>query len=306
MKKYGKYIAIVFLIILAVVSYVHLGDKYSKPENYEETIQILDNKKDNVLGLVASSTALSATLSLIPGDAGTPIANQFADLSSYLLIILAILYSEKYLLTVIGLIVFKALLPFVCVTTCINIFLKNYSLCKIICKVLSASLVLLLIIPISTKITNMIDETYQTSLIDKVSDLVEDTIEEPTQEAENNTQTNENKPWYSVVSDYIKNAIDNITNTAANATEAIVNYGKNIVEKAKNALNNFIEATAVMLVTSCVIPLITFFIFVWLMKLILELDIKMMDFTNISNEISGTLNKTINNTKSAFYKERDI
>lgn len=302
MKKNNKLeiIAIIVLIIFALFSFFYLGDKYTKPENCEKTIQILDKKKDNVLGLVASSTTLSATLSLIPGDAGTPIANQFADLSSYLLIILAILYSEKYLLTVIGLIVFKALIPFSCIAICINIFLKNYSLSKIIAKILSASLVLFLIIPISTRITNMIDETYQASLINKVSDLVEETAEEPIQEIENNTQANENKPWYSVVADYIKNAIDNITNTAANATDAIVNYGKDIVEKAKTALNNFIEAIAVMLVTSCVIPLVTFFLFVWLMKLILELDIKMTGFTNMGKGISGTLSKIINNNDSTL------
>ena len=42
---------------------------------------------------------------------------------------------------------------------------------------------------------------------------------------------------------------------------------------AENVLNRFIEALAVMIVTSCVIPILVLFFFVWVTKLILGVDL---------------------------------
>lgn len=304
-KKYYKIALIIALLLGCFVSFFYLGEKYSKPESYKKTIQILDKKKENVLGLVASSTTLSATLSLLPGDAGTPIAQQFADLSSYLLIILSILYTEKYLLTVIGYAVFKVLIPVALIAIGINLFWNNFSLRKIIGKIVAASVVLMLIVPVSAKVTNMIDETYQTSLLENVSDMVEEVGEDPEPETDSNdTQTGEKKPWYSVVADYISNAVDSVVNAASTATSAVTNYAKDIIEKARNTLNNFIEATAVMLVTSCVIPIVTFFAFTWLMKLILELDIPNPDLRYMKEKVKGSMKKTIDNVNSAISGEQ--
>ena len=41
----------------------------------------------------------------------------------------------------------------------------------------------------------------------------------------------------------------------------------------ENTLNRFIEAIAVMLVTSCVIPILVLLFFVWLVKLVLGVNI---------------------------------
>ena len=45
-------------------------------------IQSLDDKKTTALELTAAATAASAAITFIPGDAGTPIADKLADLSS--------------------------------------------------------------------------------------------------------------------------------------------------------------------------------------------------------------------------------
>ena len=62
-------------------------------------IQSLDDKKTTALELTAAATAASAAITLIPGDAGTPIADKLADLSSYFLIVVCAIYLEKYLVT---------------------------------------------------------------------------------------------------------------------------------------------------------------------------------------------------------------
>ena len=92
-----KIIIIAISVIVAVFSFFYLGKKFSDPETYAKIITILDEKKTNVMGLTASTSAASIAITLIPDDIGTPIANQLADLSSYLLIILTVIYLEKYL-----------------------------------------------------------------------------------------------------------------------------------------------------------------------------------------------------------------
>ncbi len=52
-------------------------------------------KKTTALELTAAATAASAAITLIPGDAGTPIADKLADLSSYFLIVVCAIYLEK-------------------------------------------------------------------------------------------------------------------------------------------------------------------------------------------------------------------
>jgi hypothetical protein len=46
-----------------------------------------------------------------------------------------------------------------------------------------------------------------------------------------------------------------------------------LTDGARNSLNNFIEALAVMIVTSCIIPILVLVFFLWLAKIILGINI---------------------------------
>ena len=46
-----------------------------------------------------------------------------------------------------------------------------------------------------------------------------------------------------------------------------------VVEQLKTVLNRFIEALAVMLVTSCLIPILVLLFFAWLVKLMLGIEL---------------------------------
>ena len=45
------------------------------------------------------------------------------------------------------------------------------------------------------------------------------------------------------------------------------------LQNVENVLNNFIEALAILLVTSCLIPILVLIFFVWLVKMLLGLNI---------------------------------
>ena len=61
-----------------------------------------------------ASTAASAAITLLPGDAATPIAEKLADISGYFLLALCAIYLEKYLLTVTAYATFRLLVPAAC------------------------------------------------------------------------------------------------------------------------------------------------------------------------------------------------
>ena len=63
------------------------------------------------------------------------------------------------------------------------------------------------------------------------------------------------------------------SNFFSKVTEGFTSVTSGAVEKLKGILNHFLEALAVMLVTSCLIPILVLFFFVWLIKLFLGADL---------------------------------
>lgn len=235
----------IILLLTVVLPFLH------NPKTYTPIIQILDEKKSNVLKLLTASSSASVLITAIPGDTATPIATKVADLSSVFLLILTILYLEKYLLTIIG--------TFACITICIGFILliisnwRKKALRKTGIKLIICAGISLTIIPGSTLITHMIDQTYETSIQETIENAVSSSKEEFIDE-----QTESKNVWDQIAYGFSQ-IVDTISSSASKA-----------YEWAQNALNNFIEATAVMLVTSCLIPMITFLIAVWLAKILIE------------------------------------
>ena len=109
-------------ILIAALSFFFLAGILSSPETYAGIIRSIDDKVETVLKLTASSTAASAGITAIPGDAGTPIAEKLADFSEYGILILCVLYAEKYLLSILGSGVFKYIIPIACILYPIGFF----------------------------------------------------------------------------------------------------------------------------------------------------------------------------------------
>lgn len=87
-----KFGLIVLLIIAALLSEFVGRPHFENVETWSSTIEVIDAKKDNVLALTASTIALSAAISALPDDTGTPVAEQLTQLSGNLGIVLAVLY----------------------------------------------------------------------------------------------------------------------------------------------------------------------------------------------------------------------
>lgn len=147
------------ILSMTVVSKV-AGD----PENHRKTIESLDEKKEDVLKLTATSAAASTALAAIPGDATTPVANKLADLTSYFLIILMVVFLEKYLVTLTGYAAFTILIPIACVLLAAGICANKAVLKMLAAKIALFAAVIFLVIPFSMKVSSIIEETYEVSM----------------------------------------------------------------------------------------------------------------------------------------------
>ena len=261
-------------------------------ENHQKTIASLDEKKQTVMELTAASTVTSALITLLPGDTATPIAEKMADVSGYLLIVLCAIYLEKYLVTITGYVAFTYLIPAACVLWILNLFFANATVRKLAAKLAVFGIAIFLVVPASVKISDLIGDTYQAQIeatiedakstqnILENSDPGNDTGEAEigtgtTEAATANTQekTNSESGSVSNIFDWAKDAFSSAKDSVANVVENVTISTEELVQKVENSLNHFIEAVAVMIITSCVIPMLVLLLFFWMVKIVLDVDL---------------------------------
>ena len=243
-------------LIIALLSIFLVGKHVTSIDFYAYSIEALEEKKTTVLELTAASTAASAAITLLPGDTATPIATKLADLSSYFLIVLCAIYLEKYLLTLTGYATFYALIPAACLLYTISLFWKNPSCQYIAKKLVIFGIAIVVAVPASVRISDVIEHTYQSS-VDQMLEDAKNTTEIIEGSAESDNEDEESSLWGKVT-----DAIDNATAKA-----------ENIMDKVQEVLNHFIEALAVLIVTSCVIPILTLLFFLWMFRVVFGLDV---------------------------------
>ncbi len=253
--KWVFYLKLVLPLVLAIISFFLIARYATDINFYSKTTEILDNSKKEVLELMGGSTAASAALTVLPGDIATPIAEELASVSSYFMIVLAALYAERFLLTVIGFAAFKIFIPAACILFFINIFLKKDMLMYLSRRLFVFGVAIFLIIPTSTKISGMINDAYGTN-ISQITQEAKDASKAVESQA-NASQSTEEENWFSSLISSAKNAVSQT------------------VDKMENVLNKLLDALAVMIVTSCVIPIVIIIIFIWLIKMIFNLNIDM-------------------------------
>lgn len=258
-----KWCMIALCVVIAVVSNVVLAKNFSSPDYKlnKETITYLDEKKTTALELCAGATALSAAITLAPGDTGTPIAEKLTDLSGYFLIVVSAIYLEKYLLTILGALTFRWLIP-VAMAAIALFFAGNKELFwKLGVKILLLALALYAVIPVSVHVSQLIYSTYQESIdmtLAETENLVSQT-EDAANAQEKEAQDTQDEGFLSGLIDKAKDTIDQAKDTIGGATEQF-----------KYMLNKFVDGLAVLIVTTCLIPILVMIFFIWIVKIILS------------------------------------
>ena len=249
---YKNIIATIVAIIIALVSIFAVAPLTKSYKFHSNSIQALDDKKVTVTELTVAAVGVSTALAAIPGDATTPLSNQIMDLSSYLLIVIGVIFLEKILLTLTGYVSFTFLIPIACLLYCIYIYSKKDILKKLSVKLCTFGIIIFLVVPISIQTSNLIENTYNETI-------------EITSNGKTNTESNDNNEESGFLSKF-KNSVSNL---GENVSE--------LVNKGEKELSKFRDAIAVLLITSCVIPIIVLIFLVWIVKIIFGVKISVPD-----------------------------
>ena len=270
-----KVIWVIVLLAIGAASFFWAAPTAQNPESYEKTIETLDGLENKALVLTASSTALATAAALVPGDATSPIANKLADIAGYMVIVYIAIIIEKYLMAMSGLVAFKILIPIALVTIGISIFAKGEKgkaiLRRLACKLALLGIILWALVPTSALVNNIVNDTYdmsysvETELEEGVLESIEE-IEAEEKEAESSDK--EEKDDFS-----IKNLWNNIVDKTSDVTETVKGKVSDGAVEFQNSLNKMIEGVAVMIVTTCIIPLCVLILFLWIVKNVTGLNI---------------------------------
>ena len=261
-------IIIAILVAIAVISLFWISGIASSEDSFQGTYSALDEKRTNVTELMGVTAASSTAISLLPGDAGTPIAEQLADLSGYFMFILAAIYLEKWMVTITGMLAFKILIPIACGILILaqiiayraggsiseaderSLFAISDKWKEVGIKLILFGLMIFAVIPVSGVVTEKIDASYQKS--------VQQTIEDTRNDAKQIRDT--------VGQEKDENVVERLFNKVKGGVAGQL-------DKFENTLNRITEAIAVLIVTSCAIPLAVLAFFIWLIKLLTGVNI---------------------------------
>ena len=255
-KTLSKILRTVIPLLVAAASVFVISGYAASPEFHASTIASLDEKTGTVLELTAASAAASAAITLLPGDTATPIADKLAELSSYFLIVISAIYLEKYLTTITGYAAFVILIPAACILLSVNVFARKELIRRVAWKLTVFGLAVALVIPASVRVSDMIDETYSASIQSTINAAIQTTDQIPAGEEEE-AESEE---------------IGGIRGFISGVKETVSSTGDNI----KKVLNNFVNALAVMLVTSCLIPILVMMFFIWVTKILIGSDVALV------------------------------
>lgn len=257
---------IVVLVVLALLSGFVARPHYADTKTWDSTIEVIDQKKGNVLALTTSCVALSAGITALPGDTGTPVAEQLAQLSGNLGIVLAVLYLEKYLLTILWSVGLGILIPFSFVLFAVSLGIHgrwstSAVLRRVATRVLVVAMIGMALVPASVWVSQKVDETYQVS------------IEQAEQKATVASKTSSTKSEQKSESTENKNVLEQLTEGASSLLTSVTDSAKSMTDEVVQQVTDLIEGVIVMIVTSCVIPLLVLAAFLWLGHVLLGIDI---------------------------------
>ena len=256
-----KFGIVALLIIAALLSEFVGRPHFENVETWSGTIEVIDAKKDNVLALTTSTIALSAAISALPDDTGTPVAEQLTQLSGNLGIVLAVLYLEKYLLTIFGFLSFGVLIPLALAFFTASLLAHGYlstghSLFTLGIRLFLIGVIAIAVVPASVWVTQRIDETYQIS----ISQAESEGSAEESEPAGGESQEN-------------KNFWDSIASGAAQLVSNLKDSVKSVTDGVVEQVTNLIEGAIVMIVTSCLIPLLVLAAFLWMAHSLMGIDV---------------------------------
>lgn len=243
-KKVIKFLIPVFV---AILSFSILSKQVPKASFINTSIDSIEESERTVERFTIAALSTSVAISFLPDDIGSSIANSLAEMDKYFIVILVALYVEKLMLTYGTAAAFKVVVPIGCGLIIAWMITKKDFLKKLAQKVFIFALAMILVVPCGTKLSDTICANYK----EYVEEVITETESKSSTVTEIITTADEEQSVLDKISDAFKSAISSVTD--------LITYFKAVIKKC-------ITAIAILILTTCVIPALTFIFFIWIIK----------------------------------------
>lgn len=253
-KQAALAVKILSLCLAAALSFFVAAPKLPEMNFVKDSLESVEDSRSTVMKFSAATLSASLAISALPDDFATPLADSLADMNTYFIAILAVLFLEKILIQYGTKAAFMFLIPSACLVGCLFILTRKNLLKDLAARLCIFGLAMALVVPCSTHITNIV-----------ASDLtayVNETIEET-----ENGAGKLNEAMESGAGDQtIFEKLSELFQTAIRGISDLMLHFQNTIRRCMNSI-------AILILSNCLMPLLTIFVLKWILGEIFQIAI---------------------------------
>jgi len=249
-------IKILLLILAAALSLFVAATKLPESDFVKDSLESVEDSSNTVMKFSAATLSTSLAISALPDDFATPLADSLADMNLYFVAILAVLFLEKILIQYGIKAAFTILIPLSCFVGILFIVTKKDLLKGLAVRLCVLGLAVAFVVPCNTHITDIVASDL-TAYVDETIEETEGGAGKLNEAMEGGA---EDKTIFEKLSDLFQTAIHDIS-------DLMVHF--------QNTIRRCMNSIAILILTNCLMPLLTFFILKWILGEIFHIAIPM-------------------------------
>lgn len=249
-------IKILSLILIAALSFFAAASILPKTSFVQESLESIEESSNTVMKFSAATLSTSLAISALPDDFATPLADSLADMNIYFIAILVVLFLEKILLQYGIKLAFMFLIPAACAVWLLFVATKKNILKGLAVRLCIFGLAVAFVVPCSTHITNIV----ASDLTAYVNETIEETENGAGKLNEAMEDGREDKTIFEKLSD--------LFHTAVNGVSDLMLHFQNTIRRCMNSI-------AILILTNCLMPLLTLFVLKWILGEVFQIAIPM-------------------------------
>lgn len=242
------------LCLIAALSFFVLTAALPESNFVRDSLESVEDSSDMVMRFSAATLSASLAISALPDDFATPLADSLADMNLYFVAILVVLFLEKILIRYGIQAAFAILIPLACLAGALFTVTRRRLLKSLAIRLCALALAAAFVVPCSTYITRVVASD--------LTDYVQETIEETEGGAGKLHEAMEDgageKSMFEKLSDLFETAIRDLSD--------LLLHFQNTIRKCMNSI-------AILVLTNCLMPLLTFFILKWILRELFQIAI---------------------------------
>lgn len=240
-------IKILSLSLIAALSFFAATAALPETDFVKDSLKSVEESSDTVMRFSAATLSASLAISALPDDFATPLADSLADMNLYFVAILVVLFLEKILIRYGIQAAFALLIPLACFIGVLFIVTRRNLLKSLAIRLCVLALAAAFVVPCSTHLTGVV----ASDLTAYVSDTIEETEGGSGKLHEAMEGGAGDKSIFEKLSDLFQTAIRDISD--------LMLHFQNTIRKCMNAI-------AILILTNCLMPLLTFFFLKWILR----------------------------------------